>query len=78
MIQNTKNKKIEDLDNDIINHHLYQKTIDETDPDTISNNIIIIINDIYNKYAPIKKIKIKQNWKKQNIKTNTIINRWKE
>ena len=73
MIRNTKNINIENLDNDLINHHLYQKTINETDPDTISNNIILIINDIYNKYAPIKKNK-KKIEKKRNIKTNTNIN----
>ena len=45
MIRNTKNINIANLDYDLINHQLYQKTINETDPDTISNNIISIIND---------------------------------
>ena len=59
LIRNLKNVDFYKLENNIFNNNKYLDTLTEKDTNVIAENIINIILEEYNKLAPLKKIKIK-------------------
>ena len=68
-----KTRKLSNLDTNELNskifsHELYYKSLYCNNPNEISDNIIQMVNDIYDEVAPMKKIKIDNNIKFSNNK----------
>ena len=60
----------ENINNDILNHTLYKQTLLEKSSNKISENIVQIMNDVYDSYAPLNKRKIKA---KENLTNDPIV-----
>ena len=76
IVRNLKNIDYYKLENNIYNNKKYLETLNENDTNIIAENIIEIILEEYNKLAPSKKIKLK-NDEKDNISkaTNILIDK---
>ena len=61
---------VENIDNDILNHKLFKQTLLENSSNKISENIVQIMNEVYDSYAPLKKRKIKA---KENLTNDPIV-----